>query len=87
MAFGDKAGRLLDVVSVCEWSYRLQKDRSEDGSDPFTPERIRMTRGLWARPFEELEKLFLLLGESDEVQRFSVARERRRMLESAIPAP
>lgn len=91
-AFGDSAPVLLDAVTACDWAFHLQKERSgakvSHASVEQAAHEIRQVRGLWNRPFEQLQAFFQTIGEIDEVAKFEEARQQQATyIAAGIPTP
>lgn len=91
-AFGGYAAPLLDAVTACDWAFHLQQERSHARTSEATAEEvaweIRQVRGLWNRPFEQLQAFFQDIGEKSEVAKFEEARQQQAAYISAdLPVP
>lgn len=91
-AFGASAAALLDTVTACDWAFHLQQERSREKASDAAAEdvawEIRQVRGLWNRPFEQLQSFFQSIGEVSEVAKFEEARQQQATyIAAGIPVP
>jgi hypothetical protein len=91
-AFGGSAAALLDTVTACDWAFHLQKERTRGRTTDATAEEvaweIRQVRGLWNRPFEQLQAFFKDIGETSEVAKFEEARQQQASyIAAGVPVP
>ena len=91
-AFGRDAASLLDTVTACDSAFNFQnelyKNQPESANVVLAEHEIRQVRGLWTRPFDELQAFFNAIGESDEAAKFDEARRQQTIYVAAgIPVP
>jgi hypothetical protein len=91
-AFGGDAATLLDTVTACDSAFNFQNELHEhqpqSANVVLAEHEIRQVRGLWTRPFDELQAFFNAIGESDEAAKFDEARRQQTIYVAAgIPVP
>jgi hypothetical protein len=91
-AFGDSAAILLDAVVACDSAYYFQRELLERRPPTASAEEARheilQVRGIWNRPFEQLQAFFAAIGESDEVAKFEEARQQQATyIAAGLPVP
>lgn len=91
-AFGNSSAALLDAVVACDSGYCFQREllesRTPTASAGEARHEILQVRGIWNRPFEQLQAFFAAIGESEEVAKFEEARQQQATyIRADLPVP